>query len=157
MKTDAKEKRYQTNLKSANGIFAMTAILNLIYILKFALSENFDFWFGYYATEYVLKSSKFTSIYGGTVSKTLAAVLVGLIIVASLVLIILLSKSVKNLWICLAVYLADFIFMIVGFMKDIFSDFTQSSLIDLIFHIIVIIFITVAIVSHERHEKSKSN
>lgn len=153
MKTDAKEKRYQTNLKSASGTFAMAAVLNLIYIVKFAISKNFDFWFGFYATQYILKASKFTDLYGGAISKTVAAVLLGAVIIASIVLILLLNKNAKNLWICLAVYLADTAFMAWGFITDRFSDFTQGSLIDLIFHIFVLLFVAVGIVSHIKHEK----
>ena len=63
------EKKLQTNIKSAQGTFAMAQVMAVIYVVKALISKNFNFWFCNYITELIFKSARFTAEYEGSFSQ----------------------------------------------------------------------------------------
>ncbi len=143
-------KKYQTNMKSAQGTVILSLILNLIYIIRAVISKNLSFWFSTYVTEYMLKSSGFFPGYEGSFPKA-AAIMIILIEVLLLLLPAAFSeRNGKLLYICLGVYLFDTIFMAFGKALNVFGDFNEGSFIDIIFHFFVLLFIIGGILSHRK-------
>ena len=143
-------KKYQTNMKSAQGTVILAVILNLIYIVKAIISKNLSFWFGTYVTQYMLKSSGFFAGYEDGFPK-IAAILI--ILAEALLLLFPAALSERNgkfLYICFGVYVFDTIFMVFGNVLNIFGDFNEGSFIDIIFHVFVLIFIIGGIYSYRK-------
>lgn len=143
-------KKYQTNMKSAQGTVILAVILNLIYIVKAIISKNLSFWFSTYVTQYLLKSSDFFGGYEGNFPKATSILI---ILFEVLLLIFTAAFSERNgklLYICLGVYVFDTVFMAVGNILNIFGDFNEGSFIDIIFHIFVLLFIIGGIHSYRK-------
>ena len=55
--TQDKIKKMQTNIKSAQSIFVLSGILALIYVVRYFVTGNFNFYFSSYITEFALKAA----------------------------------------------------------------------------------------------------
>ncbi|MGN0468512.1 MAG: hypothetical protein ACI4GY_07305 [Acutalibacteraceae bacterium] len=156
MNSSDAEKRYLTYIKSAQGTIGMMLVLNLIYILKALISKNLNFWFSLYLTEFMIKSSSFVDGYNGNVPKAVSVVVIVLSIALLAVLTGLSQKNPKLLYACLVFYGLDTVFLLVGDFMNIFGDFCENSLIDIIIHAFVVAFIINGIYGVKKLEKLKS-
>lgn len=150
-------KKYQTHIKSAQGVVVLAVILNLIYILRAFIAKNLSFWFSTYLTEFMMKSSGFSPEIEGGISKGISIVIILLQLVLFLISAILSQNNGKLLYLSLAVYLADTAFMAVGYITDIFGDFCEADLINVIYHFFVIVFILGGIYGYSKLKKLMVN
>ena len=76
------EKRYRTDIKSAQGVAAMALVLSLVYIIRWLITKEFDFYFCTSVTEFLLKAASFSENFRGSIPAVAAiagtAVYIGL-------------------------------------------------------------------------------
>ena len=60
MSNEQLEKRYKTDIKSAQGVIAMVTVITLIYIVRRLYTGEFDFYFCTAFTEFLLKAAEFS-------------------------------------------------------------------------------------------------
>lgn len=150
METSEKEKYYLSYIKSAQTALSVSFILNIVYVLRFIISKNFDFYFSVYTTEFFMKLSGFFSVYESKISKLSGAVIIAFVILVFAIILIISLKNSKFLSVGLLLYLLDFAFLLWGFFKNPFSDITEGVYIDICFHILIIIFLSVGIYSNKK-------
>ncbi len=132
-------KKHETNIKSAVGGFGLAGVLGLIYIVRYFISGNFDFYFSLTLTELALRLHD-----KGALPLVAAIALIIVFLVAYFLILLFCAKQPKNLSYALAVYLMDSLCLIGTFMlhgQNLQSDF----FIDVIVHLFVILFLVVGV------------
>ena len=145
--TQDKIKKMQTNIKSAQSIFALSGILAIIYIVRYFTTGNFNFYFSSYITEFALKAADenvFTTV---SLSATAAYCILAVYAVIFLLCCVLCLKSKLGLWACLTLHLTDYAALLVGTALSVFGSFREEIFIDIIVHFFVLLFIVVGIYS----------
>lgn len=155
MKTNEKEKLYLSYIKSADTAITVAFVLNLVYVVRFILSRNFDFFFSLYTTQFALKGGGFFGIYEGSISKSLSVIIVALSFLVLLAALLLPLKNPSFLTFSLIAYSLDTAFLIFGFIKNPFFDINEGSYIDLIFHLFILLFIFVGIYANNKLKNSE--
>lgn len=150
---EKKLKKLQTDVKSAQGMIAMSVILNLIFAFRTLVSKKLDFYFSYYVTAFLIKGSELYPQFSGNFSKTAVIISVVAIAVVSFILAALIQKKTNLFSAFLAVYLADSAFMVYSLVANPLGDFSENSFIDVIFHAFVIIFTVVGIIADKKLKK----
>lgn len=156
MNSEHLEKRYKTDIKSAQGVVAMATVLTVIYIIRRLFTGRFDFYFCTAVTEFLLKAAQFSPEYRGALPNAAAiagiVVYIGLFIVA----VILSQKKAKLLWFSLALYTFDTVFLLAVDLSGYFGSFAAEYLIDIIFHLFILVFLAVGIHANKKLEKLKN-
>ena len=152
-------KKHQTNIKSAVGAYGLTLIMTLVYVIKALLGKNFNFYFCNFVPEVLLKSAAFTANYDGAFSDLFlsswrgtlptvwfcvffavyAAVCVALLLVA--------GKHPPFIWALFAFHLCDTVGLLAGRLQGIPNGMAETVWIDVIFHVLVLLFLLVGGVS----------
>lgn len=140
-------KKHQTNVKSAGSAFTLAGILGIVYIIRYFITGNFNFYFSLSFTEGMLKF-----IDKGTLTPTAGYVMLGIFIALYVIGIILIAVNPKNLIYALVVYASDFVFLIYQILSNL-DTFTSDRLIDVIIHSFIIIFICVGLYSEKKLRK----
>lgn len=140
-------KKHQTNVKSASSAFALAGILGIVYIVRYFITGNFNFYFSLSFTEGMLKF-----IDKGILTPTAGYTMMGAFMALYVVGIILIAVNPKNLIYSAVVYASDFVFLIYLILSNL-DTFTPDSLIDVIIHGFIIIFICVGIYSEKKLRK----
>lgn len=153
MNENKRKKRIQTDIKSAQGMVAMSAVLNLIFSFRAIASGKIDFYFGYYITTFFIKGSELYPELGGSFSKLAAIVAALAVAVISIVSVALITKNFKAIVAFFVFYLADTAFMAWGLLTDYHNDFSETSFIDVIFHGFVIAFVVVGLAAFRKSKK----
>lgn len=134
-------KKHGTNIKSAVSGFGLAGVLGLIYIIRYFISGNFNFYFSLTFTELMLR------LYDKGSLPLVAAIALIVVFVALYIAVVLLcSKKPEKLRLALGLYLADSLCLIGTFLlhgQNIQSDF----FIDVIVHLFVILFLVVGMKS----------
>ena len=134
-------KKHGTNIKSAVSGFGLAGVLGLIYIIRYFISGNFNFYFSLTFTELMLR------LYDKGSLPLVAAIALIVVFVALYIAVVLLcSKKPEKLRLALGLYLADSLCLIGTFLlheQNIQSDF----FIDAIVHLFVILFLVVGVKS----------
>ena len=156
MPNSSKEKKLRTNIKSAQGSFALAEILTVIYILIVCFSKNFLFYFSTFGTEFILKSSSFATNYPGSLPLVLTIVLVALYNAVFIAVAAIANKKPELLWLGLAVYSIDTVWMIVGYATQYLEPFTAEKWIDVILHGFILLFLAVGTDSVVKLKKLES-
>lgn len=156
MNSEHLEKRYKTDIKSAQGVVAMTTMLTVIYIIRRLFTGRFDFYFCTAVTEFLLKAAQFSPEYRGALPN--AAAIAGIVVYIGLFIaaVILSQKKVKLLWFSLALYTFDTVFLLAVDLSGYFGSFAPEYLIDIIFHLFILVFLVVGIHSDKKLEKLKN-
>ena len=143
--TQDKIKKMQTNIKSAQSTFALFGILGLIYVVRYFVTGNFNFYFSSYITEFALKAAD-PEVFS-TVTLTCGASYAVLAVYAVIFLLCcgLCLKTKFGMWACLVLHLIDFGALIAGTALSVFGPFREEILIDVIVHFFVLLFIVVGI------------
>lgn len=145
-----KIKKLQTNIKSAQSTFALSGILALIYVVRYFVTGNFNFYFSSYITEFVLKATD--SNIPSTVSISSGAAY-GILAVYAAIFIVCCIFSLKakyGLLACLIFYALDFVALIAGTIVAPFGNVGEEIFIDIIVHIFVILFLAVGVYSAKK-------
>ncbi len=136
-------KKHQTNIKSAVGLFALTAALGVIYIVRYFITSNFNFYFGLSFTEVLLRKSA-----DGSISTALAYCLSAVFLLAVFAVAAVILKKPRQLHSALGLYMVDFAFLTVYIATDL-GSFTSDRVIDIIFHLIITVFLIVGLKSQK--------
>lgn len=151
-----KIKKLQTNVKSAQSTFALAGILALVYIARYFITGNFEFYFSLYITEFLLKAADINTVSPVTISAAPAYTALAVFVMLYILCAILSLKSSVGLWLCLLIYALDFIALIAGTAAAPFSAVTETAFIDIIIHVFVILFLVVGAYSNNKLKKIKS-
>ena len=145
--TQDKIKKMQTNIKSAQSIFVLSGILALIYVVRYFVTGNFNFYFSSYITEFALKAADENIASAVTLSNGASYALLAVYAVLFLLCCVLCLKSKIGLWACLTLHLTDYAALIAGTALSVFGSFREEIFIDIIVHFFVLLFIVVGIYS----------
>lgn len=137
--------KHRTNIKSAQSAFSLTGILGLIYIVRYLVTGNFDFYFSLSFTELMLRLGA-----EGTVSKIVSIVSITAFLAVYIVFGAFAAKNSKYLPICLGVYVFDFLCLGVLLFAVRTAPVPADAYIDAIVHLFVIVFISAGIYSHKK-------
>ena len=154
--TQDKIKKMQTNIKSAQSTFALFGILGLIYVVRYFVTGNFNFYFSSYITEFALKAADENIASAVTLSSGASYALLAVYAVLFLLCCVLCLKSKLGLWACLTLHLTDYAALLVGTALSVFGSFREEILIDIIVHFFVLLFIVVGIYSTYKLPKLES-
>lgn len=136
-------KKHETNVKSAISGYCLAGILGLVYIIRFIITKNLDFYFSLTFTRLML-------VFGieGKISTVVSLVLSAGFILAYFLVAVLAVKDAKSLWLCLGVYVLDCLcFVPLAFAL---SGITPDFFIDVIVHVFVIVFLAAGIASSRK-------
>lgn len=145
--TQDKIKKMQTNIKSAQSIFVLSGILALIYVVRYFVTGNFNFYFSSYITEFALKAADENIASAVTLSNGASYALLAVYAVLFIVCCVLCLKSKIGLWACLTLHLTDYAALLAGTALSVFGSFREEIFIDIIVHFFVLLFIVVGIYS----------
>ena len=152
-------KQHQTNIKSAVGAFGMALIMTLVYCVKAFLGKNFHFYFSNYVPEMLLKSASFTSNYAGDFSEAFLAswrgalptvwfcVCFAAFAALCVAFLLIAGKHPPFIWALFALHLCDTVLLLVGRLQGIPDGMTETVWIDVIFHVLVLLFLLVGGIS----------
>ena len=140
-------KKHETNVKSATSAFFLSGVLGIIYIVRFFITKNFNFYFSLTFTELFLRLSD----YGDTPDAFSYILIAGYVIIYVIVALIA-AKNPKKLPVALGVYLFDCLCFIPLFLFH--GDIRPEYFIDIIVHLFVVIFISVGIKSYRSLKKA---
>lgn len=145
--TQDKIKKMQTNIKSAQSIFVLSGILALIYVVRYFVTGNFNFYFSSYITEFALKAADENIASAVTLSNGASYALLAVYAVLFILCCVLCLKSKLGLWACLTLHLTDYAALLAGTALSVFGSFREEIFIDIIVHFFVLLFIVVGIYS----------
>lgn len=143
-------KKHETNLKSAVGGFALAGVLGLIYIIRYFITGNFEFYFSLSVPEIMLKLS-----HNGEIGKAVAYTVAAIFVAAYIVLAILNAKDRKWLKASLILYAADFICLLTYIFVLMSKPFDSAVYIEIIVHFFVILFLLVGVYSDKKLKELK--
>ncbi|MCI7333598.1 MAG: hypothetical protein MSH34_01590 [Oscillospiraceae bacterium] len=155
MNSEQLEKRYKTDIKSAQGVIAMVTVITLIYIVRWLYTREFDFYFCTAFTEFLLKAAEFSPEYRGAVPN--AAAIAGIVCYLAVYAasVILAQKKPQMLWFPLSLYVFDTVFLLVIDLTGYFGKFTSEYFIDIIFHVFILLFLIVGMVANKKLKELK--
>ncbi|MBE6786371.1 MAG: hypothetical protein E7538_09100 [Ruminococcaceae bacterium] len=142
-------KKHETNVKSATSAFVLAGILGLIYIARFFITKNFDFYFSLTASELFLRLGDC-----GSMPLALSYTLIAVFIAIYFIFAVLATKNPKRLSPALGLYIADCLCFVPLFVFR--GDIRPEYFIDVIVHLFVIVFLAVGIKSYGRLKKEKA-
>ena len=148
-----KIKKLQTNIKSAQSIFALSGILAVVYIVRYFTTGNFNFYFSSYITEFALKSANESIATAITLSSTMAYAVLAVYAVLFLLCCALCLKSKIGLWACLLLHVVDYASLIAGTALSVLGPFREEIIIDIVVHFFILLFIVVGIYSQNKLPK----
>lgn len=143
-------KKYETNLKSAVSGFALAGILGLIYIIRYFIKEDFDFYFSLSVPEIMLKLS-----HAGEIGKAVAYAVVAVFVAAYILLAILNVKDQKWLRASLVFYGADFVCLLGYIFLLMHKPVDSAVYIEVVVHFFVILFLSVGVYSNKKYKELK--
>lgn len=142
-----KIKKLQTNIKSAQSTFALAGILALIYVVRYFVTGNFNFYFSSYITEFALKAADSNISSAVSLSSSGAYCVLAVYAIIFIVCCVFSLKAKHGLLACLIFYLVDFAALICGAVMAPFGVIGEEIFIDIIVHIFVILFLSVGVYS----------
>lgn len=136
-------KCHETNIKAASSLYLLAGALCAVYIVRFFITKNFDFYFSLAFSDMFLKLGA-----SGEISQAAGSIVAIAFLLIYFIVGILAAKKEKLYPLMLVVYAADFICLLfcdfILWQKPESTDF----LIDIICHIWVLLFVTVGFRSH---------
>lgn len=142
-----KIKKLQTNIKSAQSTFALAGILALIYVVRYFVTGNFNFYFSSYITEFALKAADSNIPSAVSLSSSGAYCILAVYAIIFIVCCVFSLKAKHGLLACLIFYIVDFAALICGVVMSPFGVVGEEIFIDIIVHIFVILFLSVGVYS----------
>ena len=143
-------KKHDTNIKSALTAYFLAGALGVIYIVRYLIKQEFDFYFSLSFTDVMLKLQS-----AGEISKAVSIAAIGIFAVVYAAALILLAKNSAHLITATAVYTFDFAALLFGTFVLFPKPETNDWLIDVLLHLFVMIFLVAGIYSHFKMKKMK--
>ena len=141
-------KKHETNVKSATSAFVLSGILGLIYIARFFITKNFDFYFSLTASELILRLAD-----DGSMPAAFSYTILADYVIIYFIIAVLATKNPKRLPLALGLYVIDCLCFIPLFIFH--ADIRPEYFIDVIVHVFVVIFLAVGIKSAKWLRKEK--
>ncbi len=139
-------KKHQTNVKSAMTAFVIAIVLGAVFVLRFLIKKNTDYFFSLTVTEVIL---------GFSDSLLLPLLLIALYFLIYILLLAAAGKNTRFLKGCLAIYAVDTA-VLLGRAAALYSQTDILVMaVDIIFHLFIIVFLSVGIYSDKKLEKLK--
>lgn len=135
-------KKHQTNVKSAQGAFGLAGVLGIIYIVRYIIAGNFDFYFSLSVSEVSLRFAS-----QGILSAAAAWCIIGIFLAAYLILTVLNMKNPRFLTASLALYATDCLCLGAYLIFAAPKPLSPDCFIDVIIHLFIIIFLVVGLKS----------
>ncbi len=145
-------KKHETNLKSAVTAFTLAGILGFIYIIRYFIKGDFDFYFSLSVPEIMLKLS-----HAGEIGKGAAYAVVAVFVAAYIFLAVLNVKNQKWLRASLVFYGADFVCLLGYIFLLMKSSVDSAAYIEVVVHFFVILFLSVGVYSEKKYKALKEN
>ncbi len=145
-------KKHETNVKSANTAFSLAGVLGIIYVVRYFITDNFDFHFSLSLPEMMLKLG-----HGETISPPVAYGVTAVFFTVYLIVTVLTVKNPKFLKLGIGLYTFDFLcllFFMFVVLRQFPNSFSADLYIEVIIHIFVILFLSVGVYSHGKLKKS---
>ncbi len=140
---EERKMKHETNIKSATSGFVLAGVLGIIYIVRYFITKNFNFFFSLTFTELFLRLSDY-----GETPDAFSYVLIADYVAIYFIIAVLAAKSSKRLPLALGLYLIDCLCFIPLF---IFHGSIQPEyFIDVIVHLFVVIFLCAGIRSSKK-------
>ncbi len=136
------EKRYRTDIKSAQGVGAMSLILTLINVIFLLISKSY-FYFDTAVTHSLLKLVAQKQDFEESIA--LPCIGIALYLALYIVGILLSQKNPKNLWILLVLYSIDTAVLLITEIFGVFEPFEKEDIIDMVFHVFLMLFLIVGV------------
>ncbi len=137
-------KKHETNIKSASTAILLSGILGLIYVVRYILSGNFNFYFSLSFTDMILRLSENK----GSIILPSVISIVYILTYASLA--VFSNKHAKLLYAGLGIYIFDFLCLIYSLVYIFPKPLDSAHFIDVIVHLFVITFLIVGIISQKK-------
>lgn len=144
-------KKHETNVKSAFTGYTLAGVLGIIYVVRYLITDNFNFHFSLSVPEMMLKLG-----HGGTVSAPVSYGITGAFFAVYLFVAVLILKNGKFLKLGLAVYAFDAIcllFFMFVVLRQFPESFSNDLYIEVILHFFNILFLSVGVYSHKKLNK----
>ena len=140
-------KKHETNVKSASSSFSLVGILGLIYVVRYFVSGNLNFYFSLAFAEMMLR------LYDGKLIPLVAALAAIIVFFALYIfVIVLIAKDPSKLKVGLGIYLFDCLCLAgTGLIHG--ESLQPEFFIDVIVHAFVIVFLAVGIRSAKALKK----
>ena len=140
-------KKHETNIKSATSGFSLAGILGIIYVVRYFISGNLNFYFSLAFAEAMLRLCQ------TEILTTLSALaLIAVFFILYIFVIVLIAKDSSRLKLGLGLYLfACLCLVVTGLLRG--DSFAPDFFIDVIVHAFVVIFIAVGIRSVKAMKK----
>lgn len=139
--------KHQTNVKSATSSFSLAGILGLIYIVRYFISKNFNFYFSLAFTEWMLRLAD-----AGSIPIAAAIALVAVYVIIFAVITVLVAKNARKLIFALWFYAFDALCLIsVGLFHG--ASLEPAFFIDVILHLFLFVFLIVGMKSERALRK----
>lgn len=138
-------KKHETNIKSAQSGFALAGVLGLIYIIRYFITGNFNFYFSLSVPEMMLKLS-----HSGEFNKAAAYGIMGVFLAVYIVFTVLNSKNTKWLKLSLGLYALDFVCLLVFIFAVMTKPVDSAVYIEVVIHFFVILFLSVGVYSDKK-------
>ncbi len=137
-------KKHNTNVISAGAMFIIVGVLGVLYIARFIVFGNFDFYFSLSFTDMLLKIGQEKGAF------LVPAILIAAFLIIYLIAILMAAKNSKFLILALGVYLFDFAALItcMAFLWE--KPLNPDCYIDLIVHVIITLFLVVGVRSERK-------
>lgn len=139
-------KKHQTNVKSAQSAFVLAGMLGIIYIVRYFITGNFDFYFSLSFTQVWL-----SKVADGTAAADLGYTLSAIFIAIYFALCVVIAKKPLHLPKALSLYILDFAALIYSLITS--TAFSSDSLIDVILHLFITVFLIAGIKSEKALRK----
>lgn len=146
-------KRYRTDIKSAQGVIAMAAVLGIIYVIVGFITKSWDFYFGISVVKLLVIKSLELQKPEQTAAMWLCFAGAAVCIAFYIAAILLARKKPKRLWLGLVLYGIDTVLLVLLDAIGYFGSFKKEDVIDLIFHAFIMIFLVVGVSSVKKLEK----
>lgn len=145
-------KKHETNVKSANTAFSLAGILGVIYVIRYFITDNFNFHFSLSLPEMMLKLG-----HGETVSPSVSYGVTAAFFAFYVLVTVLMIKNPKYIKLGLAFYAFDFLcllFFMFVVLRQFPDSFSNDLYIEVIIHIFVILFLSIGVYSHGKLKKT---
>lgn len=138
-------KKLETNVRSACGGFPLAGILGTIYIIRYFIKGDFDFYFSLSIPEIMLKLSHW-----GEIPKPIAYTVTAVFLAMFLSLVALNIKNTKWLKVSLVFYLIDYIALFAFIFVILPKPVDTAIFIEVIMHFFITLFLAVAVHSDKK-------
>lgn len=145
--SEDKRKKHETNIKSAVSGYGLAGLLGLVYVIRYFIKGNFDFYFSLSFTELLLRLAD-----GEKIPTALSYALMGLFGAVYIIALIFMSKDASKLKLGFGIYLFDCMCLIP--LAMVMGGIQPEFFIDVTVHLFVVVFVSAGLHSFRQLQQS---